>query len=210
LPIDVNLDGFRKRCYNISEDQLLRAGTLPFFIMRFLEGTDILVAEMPKSVFADMQQASEIAIEKKITHNDPAEASIRQEYSMECPDSFKEWILLLIDHAFEFHKLRYGIATEGTQNLYITHSWVNVMEKGDQHYPHMHENSFYSFSCYISCANGDAPFYFIKDNKGTKVDIDKSSEGHVLIFPSQMIHTVYPKKTDGQRVSVSGNIIIRP
>ena len=96
------------------------------------------------------------------------------------------------------------------RNLYITHSWVNVMEKGDQHYPHMHENSFYSFSCYISCANGDAPFYFIKDNKGTKVDIDKSSQGHVLIFPSQMIHTVYPKKTDGQRVSVSGNIIIRP
>ena len=34
--------------------------------MRFLEGTDILVAEMPKSVFADMQQASEIAIEQKI------------------------------------------------------------------------------------------------------------------------------------------------
>ena len=53
-------------------------------------------------------------------------------------------------------------------------------------------------------------FYFIKDNKGTKVDINKSSEGHVLIFPSQMIHTVYPKKTDGQRVSVSGNIVIRP
>ena len=70
MPIDVNLDGFRKRCYNISEDQLLRAGTLPFFIMRFLEGTDILVAEMPKSVFADMQQASEIAIEKKIDHTD--------------------------------------------------------------------------------------------------------------------------------------------
>ena len=65
MPIDVNLDGFRKRCYNISEDQLLRAGTLPFFIMRFLEGTDILVAEMPKSVFADMQQASEIAIENE-------------------------------------------------------------------------------------------------------------------------------------------------
>ena len=40
--------------------------------MRFLEGTDILVAEMPKSVFADMQQASEIAIEQKIIHNDPA------------------------------------------------------------------------------------------------------------------------------------------
>jgi hypothetical protein len=84
------------------------------------------------------------------------------------------------------------------------------MEKGDQHYPHMHENSFYSFSCYISTTNDDAPFYFIKDNKGTKVDINKSSEGHVLIFPSQMIHTVYPKKTDGQRVSVSGNIVIRP
>ena len=40
--------------------------------MRFLENTDILVAEMPSSVFADMRQASDI-IEKKITHKDPEE-----------------------------------------------------------------------------------------------------------------------------------------
>jgi len=178
--------------------------------MRFLEGTDILVAEMPLSVFADMQQASDIAIEKKIIHNDPVEASLRQEYAMEVPQSFHHWITLLIDHAYDLHKLKYGIATEGAQNLHITNMWCNIMEKGDQHYPHMHENSFYSFSCYISTTNDDAPFYFIKDNKGTKVDINKSSEGHVLIFPSQMIHTVYPKTTEGKRVSVSGNIVIRP
>ena len=176
--------------------------------MRFLEGTDILVAEMPKSVFADMQQASEIAIEQKITHNDPAEASIRQEYSMKCPDSFSDWILLLIDHAFEFHKLRYGIATEGIQNLYITHSWVNVMEKGDQHYPHMHENSFYSFSCYIRTTNDDAPFYFIDINQGQAVFINADSQGHALIFPGTLIHTVYPKETEDVRISVSGNVIL--
>ena len=100
--------------------------TALFFIMRFLEGTDILVAEMPSSVFADMQQASDIAIERKIIHNDPVEASLRQEYAMEVPQSFHHWITLLIDHAYEFHKLKYGIATEGAQNLHITNMWCNI------------------------------------------------------------------------------------
>lgn len=178
--------------------------------MNFLPNTDIFVAKMPNDVFSDLQIASDTGIEKKITHNDPDEASLRQEYKMPIPNLFEDWITQLIDHAFEFHKIKYGIDTKGAQNLHITNMWVNIMEKGDQHYPHMHDYSFYSFSCYISSTNDDAPFYFIKDNRGQKINIDKGSEGHVLIFPSTMIHTVYPKKTDGKRISCSGNIVIRP
>ena len=211
MPIDVNLDGFRKRCnYTPIEDHYAGQGQLPSFIMNFLTGTDILVCKMPGEVFEDVKKASDIGIENKIKLNDAEEASIKQEYSMPIPNMFEDWITQLIDHCYEFHKERYGIVTKGAQDLHIVKMWVNVMEKGDQHYPHTHDHSFYSFSCYISTANDDAPFYFIKDNKGQKVNIDKTSEGHVLIFPSQMIHTVYPKKTDGQRVSVSGNIVIRP
>lgn len=194
----------------VFEDHYQGQGHCPFFIMKFLPGTDILVTKMPPDVFADLQEASNIGIEQKIKLNDKEEASIRQEYGMPVPEIFEDWITQLIDHCYEFHKSKYGIVTEGAQNLHIVKMWVNIMEKGDQHYPHTHEHSFYSFSCYISSTNDDAPFYFIKDNKGQKIEINKDSEGHALVFPSTMIHTVYPKKTEGQRVSVSGNIVIRP
>ena len=86
--------------------------------------------------------------------------------------------------------------------------WVNRMHKGDQHFPHQHDSSFYSFSAYIKTTADDAPFLFIKNDRGEPVNIGEESMGHVLIFPSTLVHTVYPKQTDGERISVSGNIII--
>jgi dolichol kinase len=39
------------------------------------------------------------------------------------------------------------------------------------------------------------------------VFVDKSMEGTVTMFPSSMIHCVYPFRTsDGERISIAGNI----
>ena len=54
----------------------------------------------------------------------------------------------------------------------------------------------------------DAPFYFIDNNQGQAVFINADSQGHALIFPGTLIHTVYPKETEDVRISVSGNVIL--
>tara|TARA_B100001250_G_C19673820_1_gene732723 strand:+ start:543 stop:1094 length:552 start_codon:yes stop_codon:yes gene_type:complete len=178
--------------------------------MNFIPNSDILVAAIPDDVFADLTKASHMGIASKKPLGDEKEASIRQEYQMPIPNIFEDWITQTIDLSFPYHTPEYGIMEMDKKNMKIVQMWVNVMEKGDQHFPHQHRHSFYSFSCYISCTNDDAPFYFIKDNRGQKVNIDKGSEGHALIFPSTLIHTVYPKTTEDKRISVSGNIVLTP
>ena len=53
-------------------------------------------------------------------------------------------------------------------------------------------------------------FFIIEDNKVIlqRKIINKESEKHMLIFPSGLIHTVYPKESEGQRISVSGNVVL--
>ena len=60
----------------------------------------------------------------------------------------------------------------------------------------------------IRTTNDDAPFYFIDNNQGQAVWINADSQGHALIFPGTLIHTVYPKQTEDVRISVSGNVIL--
>ena len=176
--------------------------------MQFLPNTEILVVKIPDEPFEVLSDAAYAGIRDKEPLEDPQYASIRQEYGMPIPVLFQTWLQGVIDSTFELHKERYGIYNSETDMLQIARMWVNVMEKGDQHFPHMHENAFYSFAAYIKVDDNDSPFYFIKDNHGSKIEINKESEKHLLIFPSGLIHTVYPKESEGQRISVSGNVVL--
>ncbi len=176
--------------------------------MQFLPNTEILVCQIPDEPFDILEKAAREGIEEKKSLGDPQYASIRQEYSMPIPVLFQSWLQFVIDDMYELHKERYGIFNGNKEMLEIAKMWVNVMEKGDQHFPHMHEHAFYSFAAYIEVNDDDAPFYFIKDNRGSRIEINKESERHLLLFPSALIHTVYPKESEGQRISVSGNVIL--
>lgn len=176
--------------------------------MQFLPNTEILVCQIPDEPFEMLKEGAYKGISDKQSLEDPQYASIRQEYTMPIPVLFQVWLQGVIDNMFELHKERYGIFNTEPDMLQIAKMWVNVMEKGDQHFPHMHEHAFYSFAAYIKVDDNDAPFYFIKDNRGSRIDINKESEKHMLIFPSGLIHTVYPKESEGQRISVSGNVIL--
>ena len=45
---------------------------------------------------------------------------------------------------------------------------------------------------------------------GHKIFIDKSYEGKMIIFPSTLLHCVYPfYKTKGERISIAGNVVIK-
>jgi len=174
--------------------------------MQFLNYTDILVGEIPHPEFKELEEYSYAGIEKRETLGDNPSASIREEYVLEIPPKFESWLASVCSSFGTLHTEDAGWYGVNHTMFRIEKMWVNVMTKGDAHFPHTHSRSLYSFAAYIDVNDGDAPFYFIKDNQGTPIQIDKNSKGMIMIFPSTMIHTVYPQTTDNHRISVSGNI----
>tara|TARA_B100000927_G_C16362535_1_gene428099 strand:+ start:191 stop:733 length:543 start_codon:yes stop_codon:yes gene_type:complete len=175
--------------------------------MEWLLPHKLLVARI--NPIEELEEYALRAIEKKEPVGDHKMVSIKREYSMEIPPNFEQWMCDTIDTHFDLHKPQCGIyGRDNGKRLRIIKMWANEMYQGDQHQPHMHQYSLYSFSCYIRTTNNDAPFYFIDNNQGQAVFINADSEGHSLIFPGTLIHTVYPKETEDVRISVSGNVIL--
>ena len=176
--------------------------------MRFLIDQVILVAQIDEEAFKELSDNAYEALERKHKLRDDPLVSLKEEYLMDIPYKFEDWLAKTIDRTFLLHKEKRGVYGADHTNLKMKGLWVNRMHKGDQHFPHQHDSSFYSFSAYVKTTDNDAPFMFIHNDMGQPVNMDENSMGHVLIFPSTLIHTVYPKTTDGERISVSGNVIL--
>lgn len=166
---------------------------------------DELIGDEP---FRQLKERAYQALETKNPVGDQDAVSIKDEYMMTIPPAFEPWLLRTIHRNFIAHTSICGINGVDEDKLRITGMWVNRMKKGEQHQPHAHDNSFYSFSAYIEATDQDASFYFINDNQGSPIYINKESIQHILIFPSTLIHTVQRKRTEGDRISVSGNVVI--
>lgn len=176
--------------------------------MEFFIDQTIMVAKIAPDAFEDLSTNAYEALDRKHPLRDNPLVSLKEEYLMDIPYVFERWLCKTIDSMFTLHTKKSGIYGVTEDNLKMKGLWVNRMHKGDQHFPHQHDSSFYSFAAYLKCTENDASFMFIKNDMGQPINIDKRSEGHVLIFPSTLIHTVHPKQTDGERISVSGNVII--
>jgi uncharacterized protein (TIGR02466 family) len=111
-------------------------------------------------------------------------------------------------------------------NLKIPNAWVNFMKKGEFNPPHEHEGDFSSVLyldipkeleeeykkhkdkliksdgpgaiCFMS--NCSVPNFFIKQYTFFP------KRGDMFIFPSKLIHYVFPFKSDIERVSIAYNI----
>jgi len=110
--------------------------------------------------------------------------------------------------------------------------WVNFQKKHEFNPPHDHSGVF-SFVIWMQiptsyaeqkklpvCAESNADnhisnFAFSYTNTMGKVstfayNMEKEAEGYMVMFPSQMLHQVFPFfESDGERISISGNVDIR-
>jgi len=110
--------------------------------------------------------------------------------------------------------------------------WVNFQKKHEFNPPHDHSGVF-SFVIWMQiptsyaeqrklpiCAESNADnhisnFAFSYTNTMGKVstfayNMEKEAEGYMVMFPSQMLHQVFPfYESDGERISISGNVDIR-
>jgi hypothetical protein len=107
--------------------------------------------------------------------------------------------------------------------------WVNFQKKHEFNPPHKH-SGIYSFVIYLQIPfdlkkeesfypslddkgeNHTSKFAFLNTNTLGKIfvqclNVDKSFEGKIILFPAEQMHTVFPFYTSNDyRISVSGNI----
>ena len=119
---------------------------------------------------------------------------------------------------------------EETPSWKVIHTklWINFMKPGDYNPPHFHSDCQFSYIIfaevpeeifkenkeYVGTSNGPGVIEFLfgtnypDDFCHRKSFLPKS--GTMLIFPSNLTHTVMPFKSDVTRITIAGNFIYAP
>ena len=109
----------------------------------------------------------------------------------------------------------------GGRKLTLDSLWINVMEKGAVHTPHIHPHSVVSGTYYVTAPAGSGAIRFedprlpmlmaapakkknARLENRTFVDVTPKA-GLLLLWESWLRHGVEPNKAKGQRISVSFN-----
>lgn len=149
---------------------------------------------------------------------------------------FDDELIPLVDYlsllASEYEiKTGLGAAPEGTRKLFRHQDfWLNHQRKTQFQPPHIH-NSDYSFVVWLKvpysiedefeidfvaqsrrswagCFGFISPVPFSSNMEITRIPVDKTYEGKVVLFPASLVHTVCPFYTsDDVRVSFAGNLV---
>ncbi len=175
--------------------------------MDVIERAGLICEWIPPEEFEELTECAYEALDEMNPLGDKGDVSIREEYQMRIPKKFSRWLIDVAYNKMFKHRPEYGFYNLKQEHLQIPVMWTNRMRKGEQHQIHVHSNSLYSFSAYIACGDNDAPFFFMHDDRIEYLYINENSRGNVLLFPSSLPHSVSLKKTDGDRISVSGNMI---
>ena len=105
-----------------------------------------------------------------------------------------------------------------TDKLVITQSWLNKNTKGESHHEHVHPNSMVSGVWYPQIHESLPPIQF---RSRTQRDVSLQTEkyntfnsatfmlpmkrGELILFPSNLTHSVPPNQSDEERISLSFN-----
>lgn len=152
--------------------------------------------------------------------------NIRKEYNLK--NIIKQIEPYLQNCATQYNiNFPYFIHKKPEDILNLKSLWVNRQEKYEFNPPHNHDG-VYSFVIWYdipytmneelknapgnkSMANLAGHFEFLyHDTMGRisteTIPADKTFNGRICFFPAQMMHTVYPFYSDGERITISGNL----
>ncbi len=104
-------------------------------------------------------------------------------------------------------------------SLNITQSWLNFTEKGQFHHKHYHHNSLVSGCLYINAKKENDVILFSKKHNLQNWKIQPKEENQlncndvyffvescsIVLFPSNLIHSVPPSNADYTRISIAFN-----
>ena len=185
--------------------------------------------EIPNEIFKELVK---IVKDKSIHFNEKLSGNMKEEYSLEkYKKYFENFILSQIakNDFFVNYLDNLIIFKPNSQKLVLESLWVNYQKKYEFNPIHTHDGIF-SFIIFIQIpfiieeeknkspgikSNFNCPgylsFLYLDSNArgGIAVEniaIDKTCEGTGLIFKSTVHHTVYPFYSEGERITISGNI----
>jgi uncharacterized protein (TIGR02466 family) len=106
-------------------------------------------------------------------------------------------------------------------DVYITQSWLNYTKQNEFHHVHEHPNSFLSGVLYLQTCEEDKIYFYkkkyqqISPNIKTWNSFNSSSwwfpvkNGDIILFPSELTHSVDIKKQDNTRISLAFNTFLK-
>ena len=147
----------------------------------------------------------------------------------------EKFVTEIVPNFMKSHMEAYGppyrITMKEGEGFNLESLWVNFQKQNEFNPPHDHAG-VYSFVIWMQiptsyaeqkkldiCANSNADnhisnFAFSYTNTLGKIsnfayNMEKEAEGYMVMFPSSMLHQVFPfYDNDGERISISGNINI--
>ena len=106
--------------------------------------------------------------------------------------------------------------------LVITQSWLNKSKKGESHVSHQHPNSMISGVWYPQIHEQMPPIQFMRNGqRDVSLSIDQFNtfnsatfvlpvkKGELILFPSNIFHSVPANKDDEERISLSFNTWVK-
>lgn len=110
-----------------------------------------------------------------------------------------------------------GYGPEMIFKLSIMNMWVNVSGKGGYNFPHTHPGSLFSGAFYIN-AMPENKIVFFDDYKSVEMPINVSAEenvhatydcvpGRLVLFRGDLAHGNPPQQEDGEKITISFNMV---
>ena len=193
------------------------------FKIPFLFNPGLLSGKLPNSLFKKVRKAVLDPKSKQKSLNQDLVGSIKEEYETPHIPEFVDYLTEMYETWRDFYQ------TE-VCDYEINPIWTNYMKKGEFNPNHLHPGGLAVFVLWVQIPynledelsyNYSNPKYPSKNScfeftyarydgvlQNTPIYVDKSYEGTIVMFPSSMIHCVYPFQTSyDYRISIAGNII---
>jgi len=188
----------------------------------------IKIDKIPDDIFKKLKKIVNI---KKVKANDTLAGNMEEEYYLNEHTSILE--KYIIDHAFSYSPLVTNInkthkAFTENRPLTLSNLWVNHQKKHEFNPIHNHSGVlsfivFIQIPYLIKDQDKISPGKYSNGNRAGRLafleitptgriehkvlDVDKTWEQSVLIFPAELNHIVYPfYKVNKPRITISGNI----
>ena len=188
-------------------------------------------SKLSKDVLEKLKNEAKFILENQSQfkkNNDKLAGNLEKEYLTNKSKKILEKDLITL--ANEYHKIFQE--NKHYPNWKIKDLWINFQKKYE-HNPMHHHTGDLSFVLWITipydlkeelslpnCKNSNSPsnslfefifIGFLGKIISKKINVDKTYEGTIIMFPSALNHTVHPFYTsDEYRISISGNLVAAP
>lgn len=197
----------------------------------YLKDPAYVKSKVSSKVLEELKQEAKFILENSNQYkkyNGQLAGNLEQEYQIHKSREILRPYLTSLANKFYKHSAE----DENYPQWHIQDLWINFQKKYEYNPLHDHIGIL-SFVIWVqipynikdelshpNCINSNTPknslFEFVFTNflgkiASSKIEVDKSYEGTIIMFPSSLHHIVYPFYTsDDYRISISGNLVVAP